>query len=68
MIIEIKVEKTVIPRSAKAPGSTLSRTRYVGILLRDGVEIYRSKPRPYVSCARAMAAQERADREKRGEL
>lgn len=68
MTIEIKVEKAVIPRSTKAPGSAISRTRYVGILLRDGVEIYRSKTRPYASCARALAAQERADLEKRGEL
>ena len=59
-MIEIKVEEVKV--------ATKPRTRYVGILLRDGVEIYRSKPRPYRSCARALAVQEWADREKRGEL
>lgn len=68
MLIEVKAEKVIIPRSASAPGSPSSRVRYVGILLRDGVEIYRSRPRPYRSCARALAAQEQADLEKRGEL
>jgi len=60
VLIEIKVEEVKV--------ATKPQARYVGILLRDGVEIYRSKPRPYRSCARALAAQERADREKRGEL
>ena len=59
-IIKIRVEKVKVV--------TKPQTWYVGILLRDGVEIYRSKTRPYASCARAMAAQERADLEARGEL
>ena len=67
-MVEVKVEKTIIPRSASNPGSPSSRVRYVGILLRDGVEIYRSRPRPYRSCARALAAQEWADLEASGEL
>jgi len=68
MPITIKTEKIVIAQTTDNPGSAISRTPYVGIILRDGVEIYRSKTRPYRSCARALAAQERADLEKRGEL